>query len=127
MSHDGRLLVHPAAARTLFRELAARPDDRLDLTEAALIIALEEYPALEMDLGAEAERSGLARLTGQDGLQSPDRLVGPAQGEEAFGERRGDPRIARPFLRHRAEVIPRIVQPTREELRLGESETDVAV
>ena len=50
MIHDGRLLVHPAAARTLFRELAARPDERLDLTEAALVIALEEYPALDIDL-----------------------------------------------------------------------------
>jgi regulator of sirC expression with transglutaminase-like and TPR domain len=45
----GRLLMHPAAARSRFLELSRLPDDRLDLTRASLVIALEEYPALDID------------------------------------------------------------------------------
>jgi regulator of sirC expression with transglutaminase-like and TPR domain len=44
----GRLLTHPATARQLFAELAQRPESQLDLTEASLVIALEEYPALQI-------------------------------------------------------------------------------
>jgi regulator of sirC expression with transglutaminase-like and TPR domain len=45
----GRLLTHPAMARQRFLELAHRPESLLDLTEASLVIALEEYPGLEVD------------------------------------------------------------------------------
>jgi regulator of sirC expression with transglutaminase-like and TPR domain len=48
MADGGRILMHPAAARSRFRALAGRADERLDLTEAALVIALEEYPGLEI-------------------------------------------------------------------------------
>lgn len=46
---SARLFTHPAVARQRFRELAAAPDEQIDLTEAALVIALEEYPALAVD------------------------------------------------------------------------------
>jgi regulator of sirC expression with transglutaminase-like and TPR domain len=36
-------------ARRQFAAVAARPDDRIDLAEAALLIAWEEYPKLELD------------------------------------------------------------------------------
>ena len=45
---SGRLLTHPAAARQRFIEIAGLSDDRIDLTEASLIVALEEYPALQV-------------------------------------------------------------------------------
>lgn len=46
---SGRLFTHPALARRRFSEIAHRRDDELDLTEASLIIALEEYPELDLD------------------------------------------------------------------------------
>jgi regulator of sirC expression with transglutaminase-like and TPR domain len=46
---DLRIFTHPTLARTRFRQLASRPDTTLGLTEASLIIALEEYPGLEID------------------------------------------------------------------------------
>lgn len=49
MSPSGRLLTHPAAARQRFIEIAMRSDDRIDLTEASLIVALEEYPGIQVD------------------------------------------------------------------------------
>jgi regulator of sirC expression with transglutaminase-like and TPR domain len=45
----GRVLTHPAAARQRFREIAMLPDAQLDLAEGALIIALEDNPALDLD------------------------------------------------------------------------------
>lgn len=44
----GRVFIHPAAARERFRELAKLPDEALDLGEASLVVALEEYPALSI-------------------------------------------------------------------------------
>jgi len=46
---QARLLTHPAAARQRFIELTHRPEPLLDLVEASLVIALEEYPALDID------------------------------------------------------------------------------
>lgn len=46
---QARLLTHPAAARQRFIELTHRPEPQLDLVEASLVIALEEYPALDID------------------------------------------------------------------------------
>jgi regulator of sirC expression with transglutaminase-like and TPR domain len=45
----GRLLTHPATARHRFLTIAQTPESRLDLTEASLVVALEEYPALQVD------------------------------------------------------------------------------
>lgn len=42
----GRLFTHPALARQRFRQLAQLPDESIDLTEASLVIALEEYPGI---------------------------------------------------------------------------------
>ena len=44
----GRVYIHPAAARERFRELAQLSDEALDLGEASLVVALEEYPALSI-------------------------------------------------------------------------------
>jgi regulator of sirC expression with transglutaminase-like and TPR domain len=44
-----RILTHPMAARERFRRIVELPDRRIDLTEAALVIALEEYPSLQLD------------------------------------------------------------------------------
>lgn len=46
---DYRILTHPAAARERFRKIVELPDRMIDLTEAALVIALEEYPSLQLD------------------------------------------------------------------------------
>lgn len=46
MSQSGRILTHPSLARRRFVELAHLPEEELDLMEASLVIALEEYPAL---------------------------------------------------------------------------------
>lgn len=46
---QARLFTHPAAARQRFLELSQRPEPLLDLVEASLVIALEEYPGLDID------------------------------------------------------------------------------
>lgn len=46
---SGRVLTHPATARHRFAELALQPEPLIDLTEVALVIALEEYPGLEIE------------------------------------------------------------------------------
>lgn len=46
---SARLLTHPATARHRFAELALQPEPLIDLTEVALVIALEEYPGLEVE------------------------------------------------------------------------------
>lgn len=47
MRDEGRILTHPAAARERFRGLVARGTGA-HLSEAALVIALEQYPALDV-------------------------------------------------------------------------------
>jgi len=46
---SARVLTHPALARQRFREIAGRPEERLDLVEGSLVIALEEHPAIDVD------------------------------------------------------------------------------
>ncbi|MGH9457080.1 MAG: SirB1 family protein [Thermoanaerobaculia bacterium] len=46
---EGRVFTHPAAARERFRELVELPEERLDLGEASLVIALEEYPRISVE------------------------------------------------------------------------------
>ena len=43
------IFVHPAEARRQFRELAAQPISRDELARGALLIALEDYPSLDVD------------------------------------------------------------------------------
>lgn len=45
---EHRILTHPMAARERFRNIVDLPDRLIDLTEAALVIALEEYPSLQV-------------------------------------------------------------------------------
>ncbi|MBW3671543.1 MAG: tetratricopeptide repeat protein [Acidobacteria bacterium] len=47
MRDDGRILTHPAAARERFRGLVSRGAGA-HLSETALVIALEQYPALDV-------------------------------------------------------------------------------
>src|SRR5437868_6359006 len=62
--------IHPAAARQQFVELAAAELTNADLARGALLIALEEYPRLDVD-------GYLARL---------DELAGRAAGRGSAGE-----------------------------------------
>jgi regulator of sirC expression with transglutaminase-like and TPR domain len=59
----GRLLTHRAVARRRFVELAQRPEELLDLSEASLVVALEECPGLDLDhyLGRFSEWSSAIR------------------------------------------------------------------
>ena len=72
----GRLLTHPATARQRFVEIARRPEDRLDLTEASLVIALEEYPSLEVERYlAQLDNWSAAILARAEGSHDVVRLV----------------------------------------------------
>lgn len=44
-----RVLIHPAAARQRFREIAALPEPQVDLVEASLLIAAEDQPGVDVD------------------------------------------------------------------------------
>jgi regulator of sirC expression with transglutaminase-like and TPR domain len=41
--------MHPISTRQLFTEMVRRPEEEIDLDRAALLIAKEEYPALEVE------------------------------------------------------------------------------
>lgn len=73
---SGRVFTHPALARQRFREIAARPDERLDLVEASLVIALEDHPSLDIDryLGEVDEWSDAVRER-LEGSRDVDRIV----------------------------------------------------
>ena len=45
---DGRLYTHPTLARQRFSRIVQEDDARLDLMEASLVIALEEYPSVDV-------------------------------------------------------------------------------
>jgi regulator of sirC expression with transglutaminase-like and TPR domain len=46
--HSARVLTHPALARQRFRQLVQVPDPLLDLVEASLVIAQEDFPSLDI-------------------------------------------------------------------------------
>src|SRR5262245_50714996 len=71
-----RVLTHPAFARQRFREIASTPDDRLDLVEGSLVIALEDDPSIDIDryLGRVEEWSGAVRER-LEGSRDVDRIV----------------------------------------------------
>lgn len=63
---------HPADSRSQFGALMARPDEEIDLASAALLIAREEYP--ELDIPSYVERldalaSELGRRVAESGLE----------------------------------------------------------
>jgi regulator of sirC expression with transglutaminase-like and TPR domain len=70
-------VTDPAAVRELFSEIASRPDQDVDLAEASLLIAREEYPAL--DPGAY-----LARLEALAAAVRPRLRGGAATAVEAM-------------------------------------------
>jgi|SRR5262245_3823427 len=71
-----RVLTHPAFARQRFREIASTPDDRLDLVEGSLVIALEDDPSIAIDsyLNQVGEWSGAVRER-LEGSRDVDRIV----------------------------------------------------
>jgi regulator of sirC expression with transglutaminase-like and TPR domain len=73
---SGRVLTHPAAARRRFEEIAGLPDERLDLVEGSLVIALEENPSVDMQrhLGAVRAWSEAVRAR-LEGSRDVERIV----------------------------------------------------
>jgi regulator of sirC expression with transglutaminase-like and TPR domain len=71
-----RVLTHPAFARQRFVEIARRPDERLDLVEGSLVIALEDDPSIDIDgyLERVGEWSGAVRER-LEGSREVDRIV----------------------------------------------------
>jgi regulator of sirC expression with transglutaminase-like and TPR domain len=74
--HAGRILTHPAVARRRFEELAGRPESRLDLVEASLVIDLEESPALDVDRHLAAVQAWSSAVRQRlEGSRHVDRIV----------------------------------------------------
>jgi regulator of sirC expression with transglutaminase-like and TPR domain len=73
---EGRVLTHPALARQRFRQIAELPDERLDLVEASLVIALEDNPGLEIShyLDEVGAWSGVVRKR-LEGSRDVERIV----------------------------------------------------
>ena len=86
-----------------------------------------QLPALEMHLGTKSKRPDVARLMNQDGLQLLDGLVGPTQGEQAFGPCRGNPRVVRSCTPNLVQIRQALGQMADEEFRLGESKPDILI
>lgn len=73
---SGRVFTHPAAARGRFRELMQLPDRDLDLGEASLVIALEEYPRISVDDYLERmDQWGEAVRERVEGSRDAERLI----------------------------------------------------
>lgn len=69
-------MTHPAVARQRFLEIAQRSEEQIDLTEGSLVIALEEYPGLEVERYlAQLDSWGAAILERTDGARDPARLI----------------------------------------------------
>ena len=98
---EGRLLTHPAMARKRFRDLIERPDDQIGLTEAALVIALEEYPALDVgsyidrvEVWAAAIRERARTKEAERILEQLNRLLFEEEGFRGESDDYYDPRAA---------------------------------
>lgn len=73
---QARIFTHPAAARERFRGLVARSGS-FDLSEAALLIALEQYPGLDVPSYLEQiERWSRAILDHLEGSHDVERTLG---------------------------------------------------
>lgn len=73
---SARVLTHPALARRRFEEIAGRPDARLDLVEASLVIALEEHPALDIERHLSEVESWSQAVRGRlEGSRDVERIV----------------------------------------------------
>jgi len=84
-----------SSARLAFQRIARTPDAQIDLAEAALWVAAEEYPGLDVarwlaHLG-ELAATASARLEGARGtLEAIERLNAFLYGEERFAGNRED-------------------------------------
>jgi regulator of sirC expression with transglutaminase-like and TPR domain len=65
------LLVHPTEARRRFEEFAARDLGPSDVAEGALLIALEEYPQLDVERELERIDSMAERVLDRSGRDEP--------------------------------------------------------
>jgi len=71
-----RVLTHPALARQRFVELVQLSESEIDLSEASLVIALEEYPALQIDRYLEQiDRWSVAIRERVEGSHDVERIV----------------------------------------------------
>jgi regulator of sirC expression with transglutaminase-like and TPR domain len=97
-----RVLTHPAFARQRFVEIVRRPDERVDLVEGSLVIALEDDPSVDIDgyLARVGEWSGAVRerLEGSRDVEriveSINRLLFDEEGFHGEDEDYYDPRSA---------------------------------
>ena len=72
----GRVLMHPALARQRFAEVAARPEPLVDLVEASLLIALEDYPRLDIGRYLDQVESWSGAVHDRlEGAQDIERIV----------------------------------------------------
>lgn len=46
---EARVFTHPVVARRRFQDLVEQTDERIGLSEASLVIALEEYPGIDVE------------------------------------------------------------------------------
>jgi regulator of sirC expression with transglutaminase-like and TPR domain len=76
----------PPPCRLAFAELVRRPDAAIDLAEATLLIAKEEYPDLDVtEYLARLDRMGAAVQASAGGRHDPHRLIA-ALGEYLFAQ-----------------------------------------
>lgn len=97
---DQERAIKAAEARERFITLARRPEEQIDLAEASLLIAAEEYPGLDiaaylskLDLLAARVRDRLSENKQSASTTDPDEMAFRALHEVLFDEERfrGDP------------------------------------
>lgn len=98
---EGRVLTHPAVARRRFQELVERRDEEIGLSETSLVIALEEYPGLDVggylkqiEVWAEAVRERARRGEAEAVLEELNRLLYEEEGFRGESDDYYDPRSA---------------------------------
>lgn len=98
---EARLFTHPAAARQRFRDLVGRADDEIGLTEASLVIALEQYPGINVGeyLGRIESWAGAVRQRARSDaaeniLEQLNRLLFEEEGFHGEADDYYDPRFA---------------------------------
>lgn len=97
-----RVLIHPAAARQRFREIAQLPESALDLVEGSLVIALEESPSLDIahylgqvnDWSAAVQERIVGRRDIEHVIAAVNRILFEEEGFHGENEDYYDPRSA---------------------------------
>lgn len=76
MIQQARVLMHPALARQRFREIAARPEQLVDLVEASLVISVEENPRVDVERYLQQVGLWSAAVAGRlEGSQNIERVI----------------------------------------------------